>query len=131
MADRQQIAVTLNDSIDSMLGNIDISATVTKATEAEAKINYNLEQLMGVTTMQPREWLVNSFWSIGWPDPFPDEHSAVDQEFLRDREALVYPPSRIVTEYSPLVIFIPNRVVLVKMMRACLGVQTEEELWIL
>lgn len=131
VADREQIAVTLNDSIERMLGNIDISAQVTPQTAAEAKINFRLEQLMEVTTIQPQEWLVNSFWSIGWPDPFPDEHSAVDQEFLRDREELVYPASRIVTEYSPLVIFIPNRVVLVKMMRACLGVSEQSELWVI
>lgn len=77
-----------------------------------------------------KDFLINSFWNIGWPDPFPDEHSAIDQDFLRDKKELVYHKTRFVPDYSPPVVFIPNKIVMAKLMRACLGVTEIEELWI-
>ena len=113
-----------------MLGSIDISKKVTKKTTKQAKISLETEKDLGMLKVKVRPWLINSFWNIGWPDPFPDEHTDSDQDFLRNKEDLVYRDSRYVDAHSPFVIYIPNENVMFKIMRACLGVDEISELWI-
>ena len=79
---------------------------------------------MGLHKVEKKPWLVNSFWTIGWPDPFPDEHSNIDGLFLDNEKDLVYNESRYTEEHSPFMLYIPNKVVMVKIMRACLGCET-------
>lgn len=73
-------------------------------------------------------------------DPFIDDHFTVkgskderDPNFcknlLEDANSLVYHRQRFTPDHSPLQIFIPRRELLLKMMRACLGIKTEAELW--
>lgn len=42
----------------------------------------------------------------------------------------VYPPARYLEEFSPVVIFIPKKEIMFKMMRACIGVRCTSDLWI-
>ena len=42
----------------------------------------------------------------------------------------VYAPSRYSPDYSPLLIYIPKKEVMFKMMRACIGVKCTSDLWI-
>ena len=44
-------------------------------------------------------------------------------------EDLVYPESRISFPISPGLVFYPRKEVMLKLMRACIGVEEEEELW--
>ena len=87
-------------------------------------------KIVGKKAVTAKSWNVNSFFSIGWPDPFPDEHSAVDGDFLRNRDDLVYHVERYSFDYSPMMIYIPTKLVLTKIMRACIAVEHKEELWI-
>lgn len=113
-----------------ILGRIDISKTVSPTTAIEGGMSPALEKALGISKPQIKPWLVNSFWNIGWPDPFPDEHSSMDREFLVDRTALVYEEARYHEEYSPSAVWIPSKLVLIKLMRACIGVDKPENLWI-
>ena len=116
--------------MENVLGSIDISSKVTKQTLKESDITMQTEKDLGMMKIEPKPWFINSFWTIGWPDPFPDEHSNADKDFLRNKEDLVYQDSRYVKETSPSVIYIPNKVVMIKIMRACIGVTYISELWI-
>ena len=118
------------DVQSAIIGRIDISQTVSPATAIEGAISPALERALGIAKPQSKPWLVNSFWNIGWPDPFPDEHSSIDREFLVDRDALIYHESRYNDLNSPIAVWIPSKLVLIKMMRACIGVDKVENLWI-
>ena len=80
--------------------------------------------------MKNKSWNVNSFRGIGWPDPFPDEFSSCEKDFLKYRYELVYQEARYSPYYSPFMIYIPSRHVMVKLMRSCLGCETKEDFWI-
>ena len=69
---------------------------------------------------------------MGWSDPYPDEHSSIEQELIQALSDghLVYDQKIYQYDYCPLIIFIPSKLVLVKMMRACIGVDKKENLWI-
>jgi hypothetical protein len=83
-----------------------MTSTVTEKTKSEGMITINLEKELGIVgeeeeNLVPKPWLINSLWSIGWPDPFPDEFSGIEKDFLRNNEDLVYDQSRYNEEYSP------------------------------
>ena len=67
---------------------------------------------------------------MGWSDPFPDEHSSLEPVFLEDKNELVYDESYYKEEYSPRIIYLPSKLVMIKMMRACIGVDKPQNLWI-
>ena len=58
----------------------------------------------------------------------------IDNEFnehLReDHQTLVYPEERLSGPNSPMVIYIPNKAVMFKIMRACIGKKSKEDLWV-
>lgn len=69
-------------------------------------------------------------------DPFPDESSSYDTEnmctnpnepFSIDKN--IYPDSRYCAEHSPMIIYVPSRVIMIKLMRACMGCDKPEDLW--
>jgi len=79
--------------------------------------------------------MIMSFWQIGMADPFPDEstfvsdeHAMIGKENL-SVDKLVYPRYRYIEGQSPLAIYIPSRPIMVKIMRACMGCHTPDELW--
>jgi hypothetical protein len=80
--------------------------------------------------MKPNSWNINSFKSIGWPDPFPDDYSSIEGGYLKDRFKFVYQDHRYTPDHSPFMIYIPSRHVMVKLMRSCLGIQSLDEFWI-
>ena len=63
------------------------------------------------------------------PDPFAEE--AVDHDFIPPKEYtdLVYSMSRYVKGESPKCIYFPSRKLMFKMMRACIGITKEDDLW--
>ena len=46
----------------------------------------------------------------------------LNNNILKDHTVLIYPEDRIMSDHSPTQIYIPNRVVMFKIMRACIGV---------
>ena len=86
-----------------------------------------------------KSFLVNSFWMIGWDDPFPDDDEfiigSIDDPApdLKSPEAAddwVYPEFRYVEGNAPNQIYIPRKEIMLKIMRACIGVKNPEDLWI-
>lgn len=74
---------------------------------------------------------------MGLPDPFPDESTVMDTNNCYNDpnskftvEDMVYPKSRYFDEYSPMIIYIPSKPMMVKIMRACMGCQSPADLWI-
>lgn len=77
---------------------------------------------------------INSFQEIGWVDPFKigdkDKGKAVrTKNLMTDSitfiDSLLYEDRKVVTTLA-----LPNKVILFKIMRACLSVQTPKDLWI-
>ena len=132
----------IDSRIEHILGSIDATSRVSPETEKMGNMSVQLEydfQIVHKKTQKLddfKTYFINSFQAIGWPDPFPDEHTMAihdqnqETEFLRDPEDLVYHESRYSEEYSPLVIYMPSKMVLVKLMRACMACDDPSDLWI-
>jgi hypothetical protein len=83
-------------------------------------------------------FLVNSFYKFGMPDPFPEDPNREinGNNDLDEKERMpekpndwVYGKSRYFKAFSPSCIYIPTNQVMLKLMRACLGVERPEDLW--
>jgi len=81
---------------------------------------------------KPRDFLINRFFSIGITDPYPDDDLNIigsrddgeDTLPLPEKvEDYVYPDSRYIMGKSPYCIYIPNKEIMFKMMRACIKVK--------
>lgn len=78
-----------------------------------------------------KAWKIRHLWEIGWADPFPDEHTGLDKMVELDKDRPVYPEQRYETPFgSPLLMFSPTDIVLLKMMKACISCGDPEDLWI-
>jgi hypothetical protein len=118
-------------------GEIDISLKVTEKTALLAKLSPADDEKYGyVSTFSNKQKYANlTFWSIGMADPFPDETTTADpncnmlgdQEFTP--ENLIYPEYKYSKEMSPLCVYIPSKQLLLKILRACMGVEEVKELW--
>ena len=47
-----------------------------------------------------------------------------------EKHDLIYKIQRFSEENSPMIVYLPSKQLLFKMMRACFGCQTKEDLWI-
>ena len=78
-------------------------------------------------------YLIDNFDELGITDPFPNEKKDNQRVNFSKPERVddfVYPKSRMMDEYcSPRVIYLPSKDVMLKLMRACIGVRFEDELW--
>ena len=82
---------------------------------------------------------VNGFFQLGINDPYPEDivslkGSRGDNDpyllgLFEDDSALVYNSDRYVLDCSPLMIYVPRKEVMFKMMRACVKVDRPDELW--
>ena len=62
-------------------------------------------------------------------DPYPNEPMEVDFAIPESYDELVYRSDRYVEEYSPKVLYIPSKLILFKLMRACIGITKKDQLW--
>ena len=82
---------------------------------------------------QPMAYFINSFQTVGWADPYPDDDKFIkgsldDGDNLKIPERpddWVYPKERISQEISPFQIYIPKKEIMLKMMRACISRRPE------
>jgi hypothetical protein len=78
-----------------------------------------------------RQFIINSFHQLGWPDPYPKENSYKSSAKQPvDGDDLVYDPVRFSEGTAPYVVYIPRAEMLFKMMRACIGVTEASDLWL-
>ena len=106
-------------------------------TKVEGEIGLSLERALGISKMkEEKPWLINSFADIGWLDPFPQKKEQKKekkggtklQPF--EKRNLVYSESRYRQDQNPFSVYLPNKRILITMMRACMGVDKPEHLWI-
>ena len=74
---------------------------------------------------------ISSFEQIACFDPYPNESMGKGTNFDIPTDDLdfVYSDSRYRKDNSPNCIYIPSRRLMLKIMRACIGVTKEEDLW--
>lgn len=84
----------------------------------------------------PSKYFINQFSTVGFADPFPNDDQNIIGSFpitevqMHDPKTRVYPSSRMEMGNSPLCIWIPNKEILLKLMRACIQVKFVDDLWI-
>lgn len=123
----------INHLVAELVSEEEISE-LTRASSVIAK-NFLVKYKM-IDDRQP--FNVNSFQTVGWSDPFPNDDKLVTGS-LDDGDNMtlptkiddwVYPESRYIEGFSPYVIYIPKKEIMMKMMRACIEVKKPEDLWI-
>ena len=78
-----------------------------------------------------KDYMINSFAKIGMPDPFPEnvlmmtteEDTELLERSLVDHDVYVYPDWKNDPYQSPKRIWIPNKAVMFKIMRPCIGIK--------
>lgn len=80
----------------------------------------------------PPEFLMYNWDSLGWDDPFENDEGTyvVDAQEPTKYNDWVYPEFRYKKGFSPYCIYIPTKEMMLKIMRACIGVKKKEDLWI-
>ena len=93
------------------------------------------EETYGITcTLNP--YNVNYFSQLGWVDPFPNEddppinHKHDFKKVPWVPADIIYPLTRFHPKDTPMIIYIPSKEIMFKMMRACVNCKTPEELWV-
>ena len=76
--------------------------------------------------------MINSFTQIGLADEFPYEETNLKKKFIppQNIDDLVYPSCRYQYDNSPYMLYIPNRLLMFKLMRSCINAKKVEDLWI-
>ena len=135
-ADKELVKSNLDSISKHFFAHVDIvrkpkhmtweKAFISPDLEQRYKLNYDDQD--GEQEMKSSPYLIHSFWCLGLPDPFPDASTMMDTcNCYNDPnskftvEHLVYPQSRYNDEYSPMIIYLPSKPMMVKIMRACIG----------
>ena len=107
-------------------------------TKEHSVIANNFLKKYNLIVKNPQDFNINRFFSVGIADPYPDDDLNIigsrddGEDFLPapDKvEDFVYPDSRYVEGRSPYCIYIPNKEIMFKMMRACITVKEPTDLW--
>lgn len=137
---RTELQSNLESLSHHFLKGVNISRKPLPETLEEGKISFDFEKRYNTTIdskdhIDKRTWNIHSFWSLGMADPFPDESTMIDtdnQYVGPDKfsmKKLVYPKSRFTKEHTPMIIYVPSREMMIKIMRACMGCQNVNDLW--
>ena len=70
-----------------------------------------------------------NFTQIGMHDPFPEEKMESEFVIPVTEEDLVYRENRYIYKDSPNMLYFPSKMLLFKIMRACIGIDIAEDLW--
>lgn len=102
--------------------------------EKEHKYGFTIEGVEDY--ISKNKFLINTFQSIGITDPFPDDLILQEQDIQLHANSeitidnLVYPKARYAKGQSPLMIYIPSKQIMLKIIRACIGCNIVEEIWL-
>ena len=106
----------------AMYGNLEAHKTCNqKINKFGVEEEYYVDEYVGVIH-RAKSYHVWSFQQIGMLDPYPNEPMEIDFEIPKSFDDLVYMPDRYVEEHSPKVLYIPSKLMLFKLMRACIGI---------
>lgn len=81
----KQMLKYFRDCNTHIFTHIDISKRPTEKTKRLSEISVQNEKRYGFTYTKAQLWdlkpfNVNTFWSIGMPDPFPDESTVIEKD---------------------------------------------------
>jgi len=119
-----------------MIKKLDLNMKPTYDTSARAKIPSHFIRKYEIPESTTNDFFIHHFWDMAWNNPFPeDENSgkaldACTHTLKHKFDELVYDSSRYMEEYSPLVVYLPDKWLMLKLMRACINCKTHKELWI-
>ena len=111
---------------------------ISQETKENSEIANNFLKKYNLIVSNLGDFNINRFFSVGISDPFPDDDLNIigsrddGEDFLAVPEKVedfVYPDSRYVEGDSPNCIYIPNKEIMFKMMRACITVKDPFALW--
>ena len=110
------------------VGTQDVTAETASQAKIAKKFAFKKYGLFEANDLPDR---INTFASLGFKDPFPN-----DSKFESDwkppvsYDDLVYDRSRLKNAtFPPFLIYLPRKELMFKLMRACIGVNHERELW--
>jgi hypothetical protein len=139
--DKEALEDIIMARIGLMESSIQEGQRVTKQTEEMAEINTDFLIKFGFDDPADdmKDFMINSFRQVGMSDPFPDDDQFiegslddVDPELYKvpqSPDELVYPAYRYVKGRCPYCIYIPRKEIMLKIMRACVGVDSVSEVW--
>ena len=78
-----------------------------------------------------KKFTINSFEQIGWLDPYRDEKTEGNFEKPTSIYDHIYGSDRMKEGFVPYVIYLPKKTIMFKIMRACIDIKDEKELWFL
>ena len=84
-------------------------------------------KLFNKTLTPPQYFHIQTFAQIGFHDPFPKEDIGSGVELPESHEDIIYCNCNFAG--SPLLRYIPSRLMMFKIMRACIDVDEIEDLW--
>lgn len=135
------LQLDLEGQVQDYKDSIDITNRPILATQQLAALTLQNEQNYGFLqenqeeTIKKSQFMVNTFWSIGMSDPFPDESTILEQEshlftnVAFDINTHVYPSYKYKEGQIPFMIFIPSKQLMMKLMRSCIGCSSPRDLW--
>lgn len=123
------------------ISNFRVEAKITQETMEASNLAPNFLKKYKLADELPlNPFNINSFLQVGIEDPFPDDDlkyagslDDVDPDLFKLPDHpmhLVYDQCRYIQGLSPYCIYIPRREIMFKLMRACILVKQEEDLWL-
>ena len=132
-SDKEQLESLIRGKLDYLYKNIESDKYPMYSTMLEATISTSMPTdypEFYVDEGGPAPHTINSFRQIGWPDPFIGEVGDVEFEPPQQLEDNVYMDARYVADRSPCPLYIPSKLMMLKLMRACIEVKTPDQFWI-
>ena len=71
--DKDEIEELLMSRINNLLNSFEVNKKITDATLENSKLARDFLVKYKMVDTHERVFLINSFWSLGWPDPYPDD----------------------------------------------------------
>jgi len=134
--DEQELTEVIMGRINHLMAELVSEEEISEVTKENSVIAKNFlikYKMIG----EKNVFNINSFSTVAWSDPFPNDDKLItgsldDGDDIKLPEKVddwVYPESRYIKGFSPYVIYIPKKEIMLKMMRACIEVKKPEHLW--
>ena len=135
--DPEEIRSIISDRLSKLYEQSSDKFFITEKTKSESVISKDFLKVYGLIECHYKDYQINSFRSIGWADPYPNDDQFItgsldDGYNLRCPESpddLVYQEQRYIKGNSPICQYIPRKEIMLKIMRACVGIKTPQDLW--
>ena len=134
--DREELTEVIQGRINHLMAELVSEEEISELTKENSVIAKNF--LVKYKMIDEKKvFNINSFSTVGWSDPYPNDDKYITGSVDDDDDITlpvkvddwVYPESRYIKGFSPYVIYIPKKEIMLKMMRACIEIKRPEDLW--